>query len=113
MRLKKKVAIVTGAGSGIGQATALLFAEEGAKVVVADINEEKARDTVSLIKKAGGEAIAVRADISKEADARRIAEEAVQSFSEINILVNNAATFVLKGFDATVEEWQHSLGVNV
>ena len=113
MRLKEKVAIITGAGSGIGEATAILFGEEGARVVVADIDPQKAMETVATIKQRSGMAIAVEADISKEQDARRITQEAVRAFSRVDILVNDAAVFVLKGFDTTVEEWQRSLGVNV
>ena len=113
MRLTGKVAIITGAGSGIGQSTAMLFGEEGARVVVADIDPQKATETVSLIKDRGGVAVAVEADISKEEEARGITEEAIRAFSRIDILVNDAAVFVLKGFDTTMEEWRRSLGVNV
>jgi NAD(P)-dependent dehydrogenase (short-subunit alcohol dehydrogenase family) len=113
VRLTGKVAIITGAGSGIGQSTAMLFGEEGARVVVADIDPQKATETVSLIKDRGGVAVAVEADISKEEEARGITEEAIRAFSRIDILVNDAAVFVLKGFDTTMEEWRRSLGVNV
>ncbi len=113
MRVKDKVAIVTGAGSGIGRATAELLAEEGAKVVVADIDPRGGNETVSSILEKGNTAHFVQADISREEDAKRISDEAVKTYGAIDILVNNAATFVLKGFEATVEEWRHSLGVNV
>ncbi|MGH7967112.1 MAG: SDR family NAD(P)-dependent oxidoreductase, partial [Limisphaerales bacterium] len=107
------MAIVTGSGSGIGRATAELLAEEGAKVVVADIDPKGGNETVSAIREKGNAAHFVQADISREADAKKISDEAVKTYGAIDILVNNAATFVLKGFEATVEEWQHSLGVNV
>ncbi len=113
MRLKDKVAIITGAGSGIGRATAALFVKEGAKVVVADIDSEGGKTTASTIREKGGEAIFVNADISKEGEAHKIADEAVKSFGRIDILVNDAATFVLKGLEATEEDWRSSLGVNV
>jgi NAD(P)-dependent dehydrogenase (short-subunit alcohol dehydrogenase family) len=113
MRLDGKVAVVTGGGAGIGQATAEVFAEEGAKVVIADIDAKSAQETTSTIHGKGGAAHFVHADISKESDAQNISEEAVKTFGRVDILVNNAATFVLKGFDATVEDWQRSLAVNV
>ncbi len=113
MRVQNKVAIVTGAGSGIGRATAELLAEEGAKVVVADIDPKGGNETVSTIRSKGNAAHFVQADISQEADARKISEEAVKTYGGIDILVNNAATFVLKGFEASADEWRQSLGVNV
>ena len=113
MRLKEKVAIVTGAASGIGQATAELFAEEGARVVLADIDTNFGEAVASGIRDKGGLAHFVAADIASEVEARKISEQAVRVFGGINILVNNAAVFVLKGFDATVADWERSLGVNV
>lgn len=113
MRLKEKVAIITGASSGIGAATAALFGEEGAKVVVADVDSAGGEKTTSEIRAKGGQALFVHADISKEDQAKKIADEAVKAFARIDILVNNAAVFVLKGLEATVEDWQESLGVNV
>lgn len=113
MRVKDKVAIVTGGGSGIGRATAELLAEEGAKVLVADVDPKGGNETVSAIHENGDTGHFVQADISQEPDAKKISDEAVKMYGGIDILVNNAATFVLKGFEASVEDWQHSLGVNV
>jgi len=117
MRLKDKVAIVTGAASGIGQATAELLAEEGAMVVLVDIDAKRGEAVTSGIREKGGQAHFIRADISSEADAMKISERAIRVFggifNRIDILVNNAAVFVLKGFDATVEDWRRSLEVNV
>jgi NAD(P)-dependent dehydrogenase (short-subunit alcohol dehydrogenase family) len=113
MRLQDKVAIITGAGKGIGKATAFLFAEEGAKVVVVDCDAASGEQTAAEIEKQGCAALFERADISKETDAERIVRETAKAFGGIDILVNNAAIFVMKGFDATVPEWQQSLSVNV
>jgi NAD(P)-dependent dehydrogenase (short-subunit alcohol dehydrogenase family) len=113
VKLKGKIAAITGAATGLGEATALRFAEEGARVVVADVDDLGGGRTVSEIRKKGAEALFVHADISQESDARGITEEAVRVFGRIDVLVNNAAIFVLKGFDATVAEWQRSLGINV
>ncbi|HZP02074.1 MAG TPA: SDR family oxidoreductase [Terriglobia bacterium] len=113
MRLKHKVAIITGAGSGIGEATALLFAEEGASVVIADIDAEAGNNTAAQVRDKQGSATFVHADISKEADAKKITDEAVNAYGRVDILVNNAAAFVLRGLEATVEEWNRSLSTNV
>lgn len=112
-RLKDKVAIVTGAAHGIGRATAILFAEEGAKVSIADPSVAAGEDSVAHIRNAGGDAIFVRTDISSEDDCRNCCDETVRSFGRLDILVNNGAVFVLKGLEASIEDWQQVLGVNV
>jgi len=113
MRLRDKVAIITGSGSGIGEATALLFAEEGARVVVADIDSLGGEKTVTAIREGKGTALFVEVDISKEESAKKVIEKTLKAFGRLDILVNNAATFVHKGFEATMEEWQRSLSVNI
>jgi len=114
MRLKGKVAIVTGSGTGIGRATAELFGEQGALVIVADIDGDSADETVQRIKSAGHEATAVQADISMQADAEKIAKTAVDVYGTINILVNNAAVFVFGQVEqVTEEDWDRVLAVNV
>lgn len=113
MRLRGKVAIVTGGASGIGEATAELFCEEGASVVVADIDAPAGQAMIQKKRSGPGSIRFIEADISKEEDARKISAEAVKAFGRLDILVNNAAAFVLKGVDATVEDWQRSLGTNV
>jgi dihydroanticapsin dehydrogenase len=112
-RLPGKVAVITGAGAGIGRATAELFAEEGAAVVVAERDEANGRETVERIKAAGGRALFVRTDVADEPSVARMAAEAVAAFGTIHILVNNAAIFILRGIDATVEEWRPMLDINV
>ena len=112
-RLGGKVAIVTGGAAGIGRATCELFADEGARIVVADVDAPAGAEAAAAIVAQGGQAAFVRADIAQEADARRLTEETVARFGGVDVLVNNAAVFVLKGLDATVDDWQRSLGVNV
>ena len=90
MRLSNKVAIITGAGAGIGKASASLFAGEGAKVVVADINDKDGRNTVDTIKAGGGEAIFVHTDVSIAADAKKLMTVTTDAFGKIDILFNNA-----------------------
>ncbi len=94
-RLENKVAIITGAGSeyGIGRATALLFAREGAKVVVADINEEASRGVIKEIRDAGGTAIQIPTDVTQVSQVKRLVKGAVRSFGTIDILVNTAANY--------------------
>jgi 3-oxoacyl-[acyl-carrier protein] reductase len=113
-RLENKVAIITGSGRGIGRETALLFAQEGAKVVVSDIDSAAGEQTATEIRRAGGTAIFVRADVSKRADAQVLADTAAQEFGRIDILVNNAG--ILK--DATLlkmteEQFDQVIAVNL
>ncbi|MBP3839792.1 MAG: SDR family NAD(P)-dependent oxidoreductase [Chryseobacterium sp.] len=89
-KLENKVAIITGAGSGIGKATAVLFAKEGAKVVVSDINEEHGNNVVEEINSSGAEAIFVKADSSSPEDNERLVEETLKAFGKLDVAVNNA-----------------------
>lgn len=90
MRLKDKVALITGGGSGIGRETCLLFATEGAKVVVVDVNDPAGNETVAMLKKQGGDACYVRADVSKAADCENMVKVAEQTYGKLNVLFNNA-----------------------
>ncbi len=112
-RLKDKVAIVTGGGAGIGRATCELFAEEGAAVVIAERDAESGRAVVEHIQSKGGQALFVQTDVADEASIQNMVAQAMQVFGRLNILVNNAAVFVLRGIEATPEEWRQILGVNV
>ncbi len=114
MRLKDKVAIVTGGGAGIGQATAELFAEEGAKVVIAEMDPRSGEATARAVVEKGGSAHFVHADISKEPDCRKISEEAIRVFGRLDILVNNAAVGVREPFDQVTEaRFDENMAVNV
>lgn len=113
MRLADKIALVTGAADGIGAATAERFAEEGATVILADIDEAGGIAVRDRILATGGRAVFVRADISVEPDAAALAEAARREFGALHVLVNNAATFVLQGIEASVADWRRSLDVNV
>ncbi len=90
MKLDGKVALITGAGSGMGRATALLFAREGAKIAAVDLNEAGAAQTVSEIERNGGQAVAIRADVSVEADASRMVDETIRRLGVPGVLFNNA-----------------------
>ncbi len=93
MKLKNKVALITGAGSGIGRESALLFASEGAKIVVADLKEDAGIETVSLIEKNGGEASFVKTDVSKAEAVKNMIAHAEETFGNLNVLFNNAGIF--------------------
>lgn len=112
-RLKDKVAIVTGGSVGIGQATATLFAEEGAKVVIANTYEPVADAAAEELREQGYEALFVETDIANEEHCRRVCDETVRTYGRLDILVNNAAIFILKGLEASVEDWQRTLSVNI
>src|SRR5687768_9275494 len=112
-RLQDKVTIVTGGGAGIGRATCELFAEESAAVVVAERNAETAREVAEGIRAGGGRALAVVTDVADERSIEAMVARVVGEFGRIDVLVNNAAVFVLRGIEATVEEWNEILGVNV
>jgi NAD(P)-dependent dehydrogenase (short-subunit alcohol dehydrogenase family) len=90
MKLENKIAIITGAGSGMGRAASILFAKEGAKIAAIDINGDAAEDTAKRIKAEGGNAFALRADVSKAADTVAMVEETVKRFGAPNVLYNNA-----------------------
>jgi NAD(P)-dependent dehydrogenase (short-subunit alcohol dehydrogenase family) len=114
-KLDGKVALITGAGSGIGRATALLFAKEGSKVVVADYVPAGGKETAEMIKTAGGEAIFLEIDVSKTADVQTMVKSTLDTYGGIDILYNNAG--VLGGYlftaDLSEEEFDRIIGINL
>ena len=114
VRLAGKVALITGAGSGIGRASALRFAAEGARVVVADWKPDGGRETVARIQATGGVALFVETDVSQEEDVRRMVATAVEAYGRLDILFNNAAVQVFGTIPETpTSDWQRVLDVNL
>jgi NAD(P)-dependent dehydrogenase (short-subunit alcohol dehydrogenase family) len=116
MRLPDKVALITGAGGGIGRESALLFSEEGARLVAVDVDPDSGGKTVSLIRDRGGDAIFVHADVSRADDCRRMIEEAERAYGKLDVLFNNAG--IMHGQDdnaETTEEaiWDLTIAINL
>jgi NAD(P)-dependent dehydrogenase (short-subunit alcohol dehydrogenase family) len=114
MRLANKVALITGAGTGIGRATALLFAQEGAKVVAQDVSADGVQETVQLIRKTGGEAVSIGGDVAASADAAAMMKKAVDTYGRLDVLFNNAG--IWRGgtiLDIGEEDWDRTMDVNV
>lgn len=113
--LENKVAVVTGAGSGIGEAIAITFAQEGAKVIVSDINEEGGNRVTEQIKSQGGEAFFIRADTSKAEDNERLVQESIAHFGALHIAVNNAGVGgpAAPTGEYPVEGWDKVIGINL
>lgn len=115
MKLANKVALITGAGSGIGRACAMLFASEGAQVAVVDIDEPTAAETERLIRNQGGEAIAIRADVGQPEDVQAMVESTVKRFGTVDVLFNSAATEGPICFAAQIslEQFDRIMAVNL
>jgi NAD(P)-dependent dehydrogenase (short-subunit alcohol dehydrogenase family) len=114
MKLKDRVVVVTGAGSGIGRACAIESAKEGARVIVADINPDGANETVRQIEAINGKATVCITDVSKPDSVQQLVDFTINSFSKIDALINNAAIQVNKTVeDITFEEWNLQLSINV
>jgi NAD(P)-dependent dehydrogenase (short-subunit alcohol dehydrogenase family) len=116
MRLQDKVAVITGAASGIGRKSAIRFAAEGAQIVAVDLNAQAGQETVEQVEAGGGEAIFVEADISQGDDCERMVAAAQESFGKVNVLFNNAG--IMLGEDSDVENttesvWEKTLAVNL
>jgi len=112
-RVQDKVCLVTGGASGIGRETVLLMAEQGARIVLTDLNEEAGQSVVGEIEAIGGEAIFVKHDVSSEEDWIRVVKTAVERFGQVDVLVNNAGVFVVKPIQETTEaDWDFVNDVN-
>ena len=116
MRLQDKVALITGAGSGIGRETALLFANEGASIVVVDVNDAAGQETVMMIEAKGGQATYIHADISKAADCDKMVSVAEETYGKLNILFNNAGISHINDDDAVATDeavWDLTMNINL
>lgn len=114
-RLDGKVTLVTGAGSGIGRASAMAFAREGAQVVVSDVAVEGGEETVRMIKEAGGEATFVKADVSRAAEVEALVNSVVETYGRLDCSHNNAGVEGTMGFtvDCTEENWDRTISINL
>jgi len=116
VRLQDKVAIITGAGGGMGRVASLTFAREGAKIVAAEFGEAAGNETVRLVREAGGEASFIRADVSSEADAKAMVDHAVKTYGRLDVLYNNAGVMPEADHsvvDTDVDTWDTVMAVNV
>ena len=114
MKLKGKNAIITGGSSGMGKATAELFAKEGAKIAILDINNEEGEKTVNLINNAGGDALFLQTDLTKSDEVDKSIESLIKIFGKIDILFNHAGTIIVKSFHKTSEnDYDYLMNVNV
>ena len=114
MRLANKVALITGGTSGIGEATAILFAKEGAKVAITGRNEKRGHAVTEQITKDGGQAIFIRTDVRLTADCRRAVDETVRAFGRLDVLFNNAGIFYAHtALECSEEEWDEQLDINL
>ena len=114
MRLKNKVALITGGTSGIGEATALLFAAEGTSVAITGRNAQRGAAVVERIEQNGGKAIFIRADVSVSDDCRRAVDETVRAFGRLDVLFNNAGVFYPQtALECSEQEWDEQIDVNL
>ena len=114
MSLQGKVTIITGAGQGIGQSIALVFAQAGAKVMVSDLDMDKAEKVAAEIKQQGGDALAIACDVADQAALENLFNQTIKEFGALDILVNNAGVFPFKPFlEISAEDWDKVLDINL
>ena len=114
MRLDGKVAVITGAATGIGRATAVLFAQEGARVVFGDVNDVEADETLRLVGTVGGEARFLHCDVRQTADVERLVQAAVDAYGQLDVMMNNVGVnFYGKVHETTDEDWSACLNLNL
>ncbi|MBN1202561.1 MAG: glucose 1-dehydrogenase [Anaerolineae bacterium] len=115
MKLNGKIAVITGGGAGMGRETAILFAKEGAKVVIGDWNEKTLKETVDLIRSTGGEVTGLKGNVAVQAEAESLVDTAIQTYGRVDILVNNAGVMDNNqgAGEVSNEMWERVMGVNV
>ncbi|MCR8633278.1 SDR family NAD(P)-dependent oxidoreductase [Paenibacillus radicis (ex Xue et al. 2023)] len=114
MRLQDKITLITGSGSGIGQSSALLFAKEGATVIVNDLMEEKGRETVELIKQAGGNAIFIQADVTDPESVKAMVDQVIAAYGRIDVLFNNAGVSGVGAIhEVEPDAWDRVININI
>lgn len=114
-RLENKVALITGGGSGLGKAAAIAFAKEGAKIVVGHVSEGTGEKTVSIIKENGGEAVSIRADVSKSSEVQAMVQKAVETYGRLDCAYNNAGVAAPPKLtpETTEEDWDRVISINL
>ncbi|MEM2896468.1 MAG: glucose 1-dehydrogenase [Candidatus Bathyarchaeia archaeon] len=113
-KLSGKVAIITGGGSGIGRATSILFAKEGAKVIIADISSESGKETVKNIEAQGGDSIYIKTDVSRALDVEKMIKDSVRTYGKLNILVNNAGVHDFgNAISMSEKAWDRVMNINL
>src|SRR5580693_3763943 len=114
MRLESKAALITGGTSGIGEATAILFAKEGASIAITGRNEKRGHAVADKVLQSGGKAVFIRTDVRKAGECRRAVDETLAAFGKLDILFNNAGVFYSHNIlDCSEEEWDLQLDINL
>lgn len=114
MRVQDKVTLITGAGTGIGKETAHLFAKEGAKLILTDVNVEGVKETEKEVNELGAKAISIKHDVSKEADWQEVVKKGVDQFGTIDVLFNNAGIYIIKPItEIELDTWNKLMNINV